>query len=79
MIRNLELHDVLLFAAYEQADWISWAHQNFETHTNRDNLLKHSHATTVRLVPSCRLDINCDFQTAIKRHAEILEVTGFTY
>lgn len=33
MIRNLELHNVLLFAACEHTDWISWAHQNFNTHT----------------------------------------------
>lgn len=46
--------------------WTRWLDQlgspKFQdTHT--DSLLKHPHATAVSLVPSCRLDINYDFQT----------------
>lgn len=47
------------------------------THKHTDNLLKHSHATTVNLVPSCRLDINCDFQTASQMPCRIPGVDVF--
>lgn len=58
MIRNLEFPNRLLLAVCEcGADLISWAHWIFKTLTV--NLLKLSHAMTVSVVSSCRLDIDC--------------------